>query len=69
MPVTLYNTYIDYNGDRTFIAVSNSYPTVNCGNIQCNVSTSLIDNGETVTLQQQNITYNCNCACDCACNC
>ena len=69
MPVTLYSNYIDYNGDRTFIAVSNcGYAGVNCsywGDYIGNCA-YLTDNGETVTLSGG---WGINCQCQCACNC
>jgi hypothetical protein len=68
MTVRLYNNYIDYNGDRTFIAVAN-----NCGAVygecdfQCSVDYYLADSGETVSFITDSYRYNCNCNCDCNC--
>jgi len=68
MAVTLYNTYIDYNGNRTFVNISNEFPYSNCGNIQCNMLfKGLVDNSETVTYKEHIQSYDCNC--NCACNC
>jgi hypothetical protein len=66
MPITLYTNYIDYNGNRTFVNVSNIYPVSDCGDFQCQVSfQGLQDNGETVTFNTSYYRYNCNCACNC----
>jgi hypothetical protein len=74
MAVTLYSTYIDYNGNRTFVSVSNCQGEIaNIGlDFQCQVSNCAVlgDSGETVSLSGTGFTqYNCNCNCVCACNC
>jgi hypothetical protein len=73
MAVTLYSNYIDYNGDRTFIAVANCHGAVaNCAEFQCQVANCAVlgDSGETVSLGGYGyVQYNCNCNCVCACNC
>ena len=69
MPITLYNTYIDYNGDRTFVNITNcGYLGVNCGNYGSVMGNCvyLNDSGETVTLSGD---WGVNCQCACACNC
>jgi len=71
MAVTLYSTYIDYNGNRTFVNVSNCHGDIaNCGEFQCQVANCAVlgDFEETVSIGGFGYTqYNCNC--QCACNC
>ena len=70
MAVTLYSTYIDYNGDRTFVNVGNCSYVAACADIQCGISNCvyLNDSSETVTISGNfAYQYNCNCACDCNC--
>lgn len=69
MPVTLYSNYIDYNGNRTFVAISNCHgAVVNCAEFQCQATNCAVlgDSGETVTIGGNGfVQYNCNCACNC----
>lgn len=69
MAVTLYSNYIDYNGNRTFVNVSNCQGAVgDCGQFQCVASNcaTLTDNGETVSIGGIGFGgYNCDCACNC----
>jgi hypothetical protein len=71
MAVTLYGNYIDYNGNRTFVAVGNcGYAGYNCGDpngtIEVGNCNYLNDSGETVVLSGG---WGVNCQCNCACNC
>ena len=65
MAVTLYGNYIDYNGDRTFVAISNCHGSVSeCAEFQCQISNCayLVDQGETIQIAGTGFTqYNCNC--------
>jgi len=66
MAVTLYGNYIDYNGDRTFIAISNCGYVSDCGGYQCTDVNCvyLSDGGETIGLSGTNRSrYNCACNC------
>ena len=66
MPVTLYSNYIDYNGNRTFIAIGNCAYVTDCGDFQCLAQNciGLTDGGETVSISgAYAYRYNCNCAC------
>jgi hypothetical protein len=65
MAVTLYGNFIDYNGDRTFIAAGNPSPVYNCGEFQCSVNYYLSDAGETVNYHTDQYRYDCNCDCNC----
>ena len=65
MAVTLYGNLIDYNGDRTFIAVVNCHGAIaECGEFQCvgwNCAV-LGDFGETLSIGGNGyINVNCNC--------
>lgn len=65
MAVTLYGNYIDYNGNRTFIAISNCHGALaDCGDFQCFTANcaTLGDNGETISISGYgSALYNCNC--------
>lgn len=69
MAVTLYGTYIDYNGDRTFVKIANCAGGIvgNC-DFQCSGwnCASLTDEGEQLRQGGNCFTKtNCNCACNC----
>ena len=65
MAITLYSTYIDYNGNRTFVQVANSQPVINCGDFQCGQNPYITDGGETINFVNEQYQYNCNCVCNC----